>query len=116
MKRKFLTLIIVFLILFVLYLAYLIVYYKTIGENDQYHWTNKTHIETCDMDIFSTPKNCKVMTLPTWCESHGGTWNATIRLCSDISYFACHEARDVSYHFRNCFVPYTMLFDPTLPQ
>ena len=105
MKHKLLTLGVVFLILFTLYLIYHIVYYKTTGNNNQVHWTNTTHIETCDMNIFSTPKNCKKTTLPTWCEGHGGTWDATIRTCNDISFFACHEARNVVYDSPNCFVP-----------
>ena len=111
-QRKLLLVGIIFLILFVFYLVTVIVLYKTIGNNDIDHWTSETYIQTCDMDIFSMPKNCKMETLPTWCESHGGTWDASIRACNDISYFACNEARDVSYHFPNCFVPRTMWINP----
>lgn len=111
-RRKFVALGIIFLILFTLYVASLVVYHKTVGNNDGDHWTRDGHIATCEISLFSQPKNCKTTTLPVWCEGHGGTWNATTQTCSDISFFACHEARGVSYDSPNCFVPPTHCYAP----
>ena len=64
-------------------------WYGTYGGGGHYYIITETDLAECDLEPFRPPADCRTGTIRDRCASHGGTWDAAGRECSDISKRSC---------------------------
>ena len=69
--------------------AWYVSWYGTYGGGGHYYIITETDPAECDLEPFRPPADCRTGTIRDRCASHGGTWDAAGRECSDISKRSC---------------------------